>query len=150
MIILLDLNYTLVANSWATSHKAGRFRPDVAAELYRLPLVELVKAHHVALVTHRGREFEQATLDHIEQLTGWRPDEAHFNEHRWTAPRWKQHVLTERIMLKHGIEPERYLAIESNDATAAMYRRYEITCLKVNTGQGGRQGRSSDQQKRLL
>ncbi|MEX2138599.1 MAG: hypothetical protein WD894_05020 [Pirellulales bacterium] len=135
MIILLDLNYTLVGNSRETF--IG-FQPDIEREQYRLPLIGLLQQHHVALVTHRGKEHEAATLQGLRDKAHWCPAEWHFNDRGWTAPRWKEFVLVERIWKVHG-QVAQILAIESNLKTAEMYERHGLMVLKVvRDGSGNR------------
>jgi hypothetical protein len=63
MILLLDLNYTLVENS---DDKRRPFIKQIEAEQYRRWLVELIRPHHVIMMTahtpcspapHFGRGF---------------------------------------------------------------------------------------------
>lgn len=131
MIVLLDLNYTLVGNSRATA----RIRPwdrKIANEVYRVPLIELVKGHHVILITARPEYQREATLKRILSLTGWEPDEALFNEIDGSPPAWKEQALNEYVFPAHGKPPETaYFALESNKDTIAMYARYGIMASKV-------------------
>ena len=62
MIILLDLNYTLVANS---TEKKRPFAMQIQHEKYREWLVSLVAPYHTILMTARPEMHRQATLDSI-------------------------------------------------------------------------------------
>jgi hypothetical protein len=129
MIILLDLNYTLVENS---TEKQKPFIKQIEAERYRAWLVELVRPHHVILMTARPAQYFTATIESIEEKTGWQPDEACFNVHGLTPPAAKERMLKEHVLPKYkGAE---MLAIESNPATRGMYARYGIRTVKIEPG----------------
>ena len=134
MIILLDLNYTLVENS---DEKYRPFAKQIEAERYRGWLVELVKPYHVILMTARPTMHEAATLASIHAKTGWLPQEAYFNAYGLTPPLAKERMLNEHVRPNHG--HARYLAIESNPKTHAMYARYGIRSVKVEPGDHWRQ-----------
>lgn len=131
MIVLLDLNYTLVANS----PKRGTTPPPMAvrlrAERYRQWLVELVRPHHVILITARPSRWREATLERIHHTTGWRPQEAFFAEQGPGAPAGiKRRILMSRVVPRHGRDAD-YLAIESNPRTRTMYALHEIPAIPV-------------------
>lgn len=133
MIILLDLNYTLVANS----PKRGTASPPMAVRLhterYRQWLVELVRPHHVILITARPSRWREATLERIHQTTGWRPQEAFFAECGYGGPPGiKQRILMAHVFPRHGHHAA-YFAIESNPGTRAMYVRHGIEAVPVVT-----------------
>ena len=91
MIILLDLNYTLVANNPARGTTPVRMEKRLAGEQYRQWLVELVRPHTVVLITARPESWMPRTLDRIEEQTGWRPQDACFAPQGWWKPnatRW--------------------------------------------------------------
>lgn len=131
MIILLDLNYTLAANS-----DTRMAAPDYGAfvdggEHYRQWLVELVRPHHVILITARPARWRDRTLARIMAVTGWTPNEAHFNERMdATPPKLKREILQQQVYPTHGRDVT-YLALESNTATRAMYRRERIPAIAV-------------------
>jgi hypothetical protein len=129
MIILLDLNYTLVENS---EEKLTPFTKQIALERYRKWLVELIKPHHVIMLTARPAIHEAATLESIKRKTGWLPSEAFFNVHRLMPPIAKEVMLKKYVLPKHGKTD--YLAIESNPRTRAMYARYEIPSIFIEDG----------------
>jgi len=132
-IVLLDLNYTFVNNSrvsWPNFRKA----PLIAIETYRDWLIPLMSDHHVILVTVRSDSLAEATLANIHRLTGWQPNEVYFKSPQQVylkAPKFKEWALRTRIMPQHGKEPARYLALESNAETRAMYAQNNIWAVKV-------------------
>jgi hypothetical protein len=131
MIILLDLNYTLVANSPKHGTTPERMEKRLANEQYRQWLVELVRPHTVVLITARPETWTIKTLDRIEQQTGWRPQDTCFAPKGWwNPPAIKEHLLKKDVFPIHG-EDARYLAIESNPRTREMYARFSIPCLWV-------------------
>lgn len=131
MIILLDLNYTLVANS----PRRGTTPPPMAVRLrterYRMWLIELVRPHHVILMTARPCRWREPTLARILQGTGWFPQEAFFADRSPGAPPGiKQRILMDHVYPRHGRNAH-YLAIESNPRTRAMYARHGIPAVPV-------------------
>jgi hypothetical protein len=130
-IILLDLNYTLVANSPVHGSAPKRMEKRLADEQYRQWLVDLVRPHTVVLMTARPENWMTKTLDRIEAQTGWRPEDACFAPIGWwNPPAIKQHFLHKIVFPIHG-ENARYIAIESNPRSREMYARHEIPCLWV-------------------
>jgi hypothetical protein len=130
-IILLDLNYTLVANSPVHGSAPKRMEKRLADEQYRQWLGDLVRPHTVVLMTARPENWMTKTLDRIEAQTGWRPEDACFAPIGWwNPPAIKQHFLHKRVFPRHG-EHARYIAIESNPRSREMYARHEILCLWV-------------------
>lgn len=130
MIILLDLNYTLVENS---EDKYRPFSKQIEAEHYRGWLVELIRPHHVILMTARPAMHKQITLASIGAKTAWLPQEAYFNVFGLTPPIAKERMLAEHVLPKHG--GATFLAIESNPKTHAMYARYGIRSVKIGPGE---------------
>lgn len=130
-IILLDLNYTLVANSPKHGTTPVRMEKRLAGEQYRQWLVALVRPYTVILMTARPETWMMRTLDRIEEQTGWRPQDACFAPVGWwNPPAIKQHFLQTRVFPIHG-EHARYIAIESNPRTREMYARFSIPCFWV-------------------
>jgi hypothetical protein len=131
MIILLDLNYTLVANNPARGTTPPRMELRLREERYRQWLVELVRPHTVVLITARPATWTLKTLDRIEEETGWRPDDACFAPKGWwNPPAIKEHLLKKEVFPIHG-KDARYIAIESNPRSREMYARFEIPCFWV-------------------
>lgn len=134
LIILLDLNYTLVENREESVRAgAGDFDHRLAHERYRAWLRDLVKGQHVILITARPDPQKARTLARIEESAGWRPDEAYFNERNLPPPECKRDILERHIFPRHGAPGEgiRYVAVESNPRTAAMYASLGIPGLRV-------------------
>jgi hypothetical protein len=130
-IILLDLNYTLVANNPPRGSTPERMAKRLANEQYRQWLVELVRPHIVVLITARPETWMIKTLDRIEDQTGWRPQDAFFAPRGWwNAPAMKQHLLKKEVFPIHG-EHARYIAIESNPKSREMYARFSIPSFWV-------------------
>jgi len=129
MIILLDLNYTLVANS---EKKASPFTRQIEGEEYRQDLVELIKPAYVILMTARPEKHREATLKSIKAKTGWLPQEAFFNIRNLRPPEAKERMLLDLVFPSHGEDPDQYYAIESNPATRGMYKRYGIKAFAVD------------------
>lgn len=131
MIILLDLNYTLVENSAETfSLQHG---PDIRRETYRQWLVNLLRPHPVVLVTVRLESLRAATLDNILAQTGWQPAMSCFKPDAWRympAPQWKQRAFLETVRPHYGQETP-YMALESNSQTRLMYTALNIPAFKV-------------------
>ncbi len=132
MIILLDLNYTLAANSPAHGTTPPRMENRLKEERYRGWLVDLVRPHTVLLVTARPEKWLLPTLERIEAETGWIPAGAYFAPAGWwNPPAIKEHLLQAHIFPRWGRE-SRYLAVESNPRTREMYARFGIPSLWVN------------------
>lgn len=132
MIILLDLNYTLVANSVELSRQTWEYRQ--ANERYRVWLIDLIKTlcpEQAILLTIRPDWQRDWTLANIQRLTGWQPDRAVFSWMNASPPVFKEIALKEKIFPEFGSDPSRYLAIESNLDTHKMYARYGIKGLKA-------------------
>ena len=131
MIILLDLNYTLVANSPRHGTTPERMEKRLASECYRQWLVELVRPHTVVLITARPERWLIPTLVRIEQETGWNPDDACFSPQGWfNPPAIKERLLLKSVFPLHGRDAK-YLAIESNPRTREMYAKFDIPCFWV-------------------
>jgi hypothetical protein len=120
MIYLLDLNYTLVANS---EDKRSPFAAQIVNEQYREELIAALQGSPVYLLTARPYRYESMTLKSIRDKTGWAPDRAYFNCYNLPPPAAKQAMLKE-ILQEH--QPAELLAIESNPKTREMYARHGI------------------------
>lgn len=123
MVILLDLNYTLVKNQQQT-RLLRPFSKRMEAEEYRKDLIEAVRNETVIIVTARPKYQMEATLNNIYKKTGWKPKEAYFNDINAEPPAFKKSVL-ERFIL-HRYDATSLYAIESNPKTRAMYANYGI------------------------
>jgi hypothetical protein len=145
MIILLDLNYTLVANSPRHGTTPPGMEQRLRDERYRQWLEELVRPHTVVLITARPETWMVRTLDHMEEQTGWRPQDACFAPRGWfNPPAIKEHLLQKAVFPIHGRDAS-YTAIESNPRTREMYSRFDIPSLWVNSS-----GTSLRNKRRLI
>ena len=132
MIYLLDLNYTLVANSAPHGTSPAPMQKRMETELYRQWLVEMLRPHQVILITARPDRWKAPTLARIQELTGWQPMDAYFDDGTIrTPPAIKRRILLDRIFPKHG--RGEYYAIESNPKTRAMYATLGIPSVWVNS-----------------
>ena len=134
LVILLDLNYTLVGNSFLKKQQRNMsYAAKITHEKYRQWLVDLVKGHTVLLCTVRHVSYEIQTLQQIKDQTGWLPDASYFNPERdlWDGGIVKGRYM-EQIIPSYGLPQERpYFAIESANSTKAMYRRHTISSVSV-------------------
>ena len=145
MIILLDLNYTLVSNSPGHGMTPPGMEQRLRDERYRQWLVELVRPYPVILISVRPDRWLEATVERIERKTGWRPDTACFAPRGWrNPPAIKKHLLHRAIFPRWG-RGSKYLAIESNLRTREMYARFNIPSLWVNSS-----GTSLRNERRLV
>jgi len=137
-VILLDYVATLVANGHERSKYAGRGRPYVEwieRERYREWLVELLRATSatVLLVTARSEKYREPTLARMrEQLGGWMPQGCYFNTNDVRPPEAKLTACQGLIFPEYGTPGEtRYLALESNASTRAMYAKIGVHATPV-------------------
>lgn len=134
MIYLLDLNYTLVANSPPYGSKSIRpFIRQIEQEQYRQWLVELLRPHMVILITARPDCYREVTLNRIKAITGWSPMDAVFGRIKARPHLIKEHLLLKHVFPKYGRDG--FFALESNPRTQAMYLRYCIPSIRI-TGEG--------------
>jgi len=131
-IILLDLNYTLVANSHI---KKSPFYCQIEIEQYRYWLIDLILERTVILITARPVKYHRLTLASIFHKTGFQPTAAFFNNLRLYPPAFKKRAVLERIFPRWGNDPQKYLAIESNPQTRAMYANLGIAAIAVGDEQ---------------
>lgn len=126
VIILLDLNYTLVSNS---DQKRSPFRKQIEHEVYRQDLLEALSTHYVILITARPVKYCHTTLESIQRKTGHTFAEWFFNETNLAPHVFKKKVFLERIRPVHP--DARFIAIESNPRTIAEYKKLGVLCLSV-------------------
>ena len=124
MIILLDLNYTLVSNS---NDKYQPFSTQIEHERYRDDLLKEIQDKYVVLVTARPMKYADETLSSIAAKVNWQPDEWFFNC-GLTPPLFKEKILHDHIFSEHGHDVE-IVAIESNPKTREMYRSYGVKAM---------------------
>ena len=124
-IILLDLNYTLVANQRQT-RMIRPFSARLKAEEYRKDLIEVIKDNRVVIITARPSYQGSQTMENILRKTDWRPEEAYFNDLNLDPPSIKESILKRFVFPKYGNDGKQFFAVESNPRTRAMYARYGI------------------------
>jgi hypothetical protein len=126
LIILLDLNYTLVENS---ETKLRPFTKQIDQEIYRWELIELVRPHYTILITARPSKYREETLLHILSKTSWKPNDAYFNLYNLPPHLFKKKMFVEVI---RPLYPDTtFVAIESNPKTIAEYKKLGVQCLTV-------------------
>lgn len=139
-VILLDLVMTLVANTYDRSNHWKRGQPYEAwiqREVYREWLVELLRDKTVVMITARAEKYRAATMARIEQVLGWTPAAAYFNELGLTPPQSKRRVMELHVIPVYGQPADTaYLALESNGATRAMYHAMRVAAVPVPTTAG--------------
>jgi hypothetical protein len=125
-VILLDLNYTLVANSHM---KRSPFLEQIKQERYRKDLLDLVRPFEVILITARPVKYKAVTLANIEGQTNWQPAAAYFNDTFLPPHIFKRKTFVDKIEWRYG--SEQFIAIESNPKTIKEYQLLGVTCLSV-------------------
>ena len=133
LVILLDLNYTLVSNSYLKKQQRMSYAAKITHEKYRQWLLDLVKGHTVLLCTVRHQRYQVQTLQNIKEETGWLPAASYFNPDPDT---WDGGIVKglymEHIFSIYGTPQQRpYFAIESANSTKAMYRKHKICAASV-------------------
>ena len=122
-IILLDLNYTLISNSWSIRYE--KLPGKITKRKYEHELVDLIKDNYVILITASPYCTSYDSLKHIEENSDLKVDESYWNFNR-RPPELKRYWLEKAVLPTHGNNPDRYLAIESNKDTRAMYAEFGI------------------------
>jgi len=132
-IVLLDLNYTLVANS-RSCH--GAYPKRIYQQVYEKDLIDAIKDNYVILITARPGAYKDETLEHIKELTGFVPDESYWNvgvgKMGLPPHKLKEKHLLESIFVEHGNDASKYIAVESNPMTRKMYESYGIYAKAKN------------------
>lgn len=122
-IILLDLNYTLIANS-----KEIKYLPldeKIRSQKYEIDLISLIKDNYVILITASPYKRSFAILKDIREKTGFVVDESYWN-FGLQPPKLKKYWMENSVLPGHGKDMDKYLAIESNPATRRMYNKMGI------------------------
>ena len=122
-IILLDLNYTLIANSWQIRY--DKLPQKIFNRRYEHKLVDLIKDNYVILITASPYYTSFDSLKHIEENTDLKIAESYWN-FRKRPPELKRYWLEKAVLPTHGDDPAKYLAIESNPKTRKMYEKFGI------------------------
>lgn len=130
LIILLDLNYILVANSRENKYTRP-FQKKIENEEYRKWLLDVIRDYYVILITARPDYQKDATIKSLaKKLGGWMPDELYFQEENDSPPIAKEKLLKKYIFPKHGANGD-YFALESNPKTKIMYKEYGIPSVSI-------------------
>ena len=122
-IILLDLNYTLISNSWAIRYE--KLPQKIYKRKYEHELVSLIRDNYVILITASPYKTSYDSLKHIEENTDLKIAESYWNFGK-RPPELKRYWLLKAVLPKHGNNPDKYLAIESNPKTREMYAEFSI------------------------
>ena len=122
-IILLDLNYTLISNSWKIRH--DELPQKIFNRQYEHELVDKIKDNYVILITASPYETSFDSLKHIEESTDLKISESYWNFGE-RPHELKEYWLKKAVLPTHGDDPSKYLAIESNEDTREMYARFGI------------------------
>jgi hypothetical protein len=119
-IILLDLNFTLVADQ-QVSRRVRPIELRVEQEKYRLDLVEALAGYRVFMLTARPERQKDVTLAAIRRrIPQLVLERAYFNTHDEPPPDAKLRMMRDHI-LPAGIAPATCFAVESNPRTRKMY-----------------------------
>ena len=122
-IILLDLNYTLISNSWAIRYE--KLPEKINKRKYEDELIELIKDNYVILITASPDYTASDSLKHIEENTDLKVDESFWNFGK-RPHELKKYWLEKEVLPTHGDDSSKYLAIESNPKTREMYSEFGI------------------------
>lgn len=122
-IILLDLNYTLISNSWAIRY--DKLPQKIFNRKYEHELVDLIKDNYIILITASPYYTSYDSLKHIEENTDLKISESYWNFGK-RPPELKRYWLEKAVLPTHGDDPDKYLAIESNPRTREMYAEFGI------------------------
>ena len=122
-IILLDLNYTLIANSKEIKYLS--LDEKIKSQRYETDLINLIKDNYVILITASPYKRSFSILSDIKDKTGFDVDESYWN-FGLQPPKLKKYWMENAVLLKHGEDMDKYLAIESNPATRRMYDKLGI------------------------
>ena len=122
-IILLDLNYTLISNSWDI--RSEKLPEKITKREYEHELVDLIKDNYVILITASPYYTSFDSLKHIEENTDLKIAESYWNFGK-RPHELKKYWLEKAVLPTHGNDPNKYLAIESNPKTRAIYESFDI------------------------
>ena len=119
-IILLDLNYTLIADQ-QVSRYIRPIEERAEREQYRMDLVEALVGYRVFMLTARPERQKAATLAAIgRRIPQLVLERAFFNTHDEEPPAAKLRMMRDFI-LPDGIDLATCFALESNPPTRKMY-----------------------------
>jgi lipopolysaccharide/colanic/teichoic acid biosynthesis glycosyltransferase len=125
-VILLDLNSTYAANA-SQVHVMQRGIYNVQQEFYRSWLTAMLRHRTVVMLTSRPSKYQEETMKRIFDIEGWTPGLAVFNAWFLPASDAKLKMLRDTVYPLFGEPvPGRYVAIESNIKTRAMFKQQAI------------------------
>ena len=113
----------IISNSWPIRYE--KLPGKITKRKYEHELVDLIKDNYVILITASPYYTSYDSLKHIEENTDLKVDESYWNFNR-RPPELKRYWLEKAVLPTHGNNPDRYLAIESNKDTRAMYAEFGI------------------------
>ena len=122
-IILLDLNYTLIANSWPIRYE--KYPEKINKREYEHELINLIKDNYIILITASPYYTSFDSLKHIKENTDLKIAESFWNFGK-RPHELKKYWMKKAVLPTHGDNPDKYLAIESNETTRAMYKKLGI------------------------
>jgi hypothetical protein len=126
LVILLDLNSTYAANA-SQVHIMQRGIYNVQQEFYRSWLTAMLRHRTVVMMTSRPSKYQDETMKRIFDIEAWAPGLAIFNAWFLPAPGAKLKMLRETVYPAFGEPaPGRYVAIESNIKSRAMFSQQAI------------------------
>jgi len=136
-IVLLDLNYTLIADQQVSKYLRPIER-RVELEQYRMDLVEALAGYRVFMLTARPERQKAATLAAMgRRIPELVLERAYFNTHDEEPPDAKRRMLKTYI-LPDGIDPATCFAVESNPLTRRMYKANGISAAPYSARLVGR------------
>lgn len=133
-ILLLDLQSTLSANFTEMGS-----RPTVARirdkERYKLYLVDWLRqvqqeGWEVHLFTVRTKDKQLASLESIQEKTGWKPDKCWFKSAETGKPPAVKAAYLDRLIPDRN--PSALYAFESNTHTRRMFKERQIPCRPIS------------------
>ena len=120
-IILLDLNYTLIANSKEIWNYP--LEKKIKSQKYELDLIELIKDNYVILITASPYKRSHKILRDIKEKTGFEPDESYWN-FGGQPPQVKKYWMENEVIPQHGDDVDKYLAIEDKKVWFLMLNKH--------------------------
>lgn len=104
-IILMDLNYTLISNSWPIRYE--KLPEKINKRQYEHQLIELIKDNYIILITASPYCTSYDSLKHIEENTDLKIAESFWNFNK-RPHELKKYWLEKAVLPTHGDNPEKY------------------------------------------